>query len=249
MDQTMRAKPLPAPLIIKKYVQGEEKCNYEIYLIELLNKSSWFSRSYPGVFVSPSSESHGECDAFNNHYQIDFKLFAAKTLLQARSLLDFQVAKLREGAIVHSACKSPGNSLDTTRLFAAFRGKSLDDLYLFKSQKRKERGIENDILTILKNLETQKNLLLFFPYTFSFDIPHDFSAGVKSIQEALNSDFSAAFAYRKETAPQKDTFLTCIYENSFLIFSVVNEQLLFCDSVATKELPTYKLLEGYAKWC
>ena len=84
MDLTMRAKLLPAPYIIKNFVGGEDNCNYEIYLLELLNSSAWFSAHYPGGFTKPSSESHGECDAINQIYQIDFKLLASKTALQAR---------------------------------------------------------------------------------------------------------------------------------------------------------------------
>lgn len=248
MDQTMRADPLPAPLIIRDFVKGEENSNYEKYLIELLNNSSWFSRHFPGVFVSPSSESNGECDAFNEHYQIDFKLFASQTLLQARSLLDYQVVKLSNGVIAHSTCRSEGNSIETTRLFAALRGKSLEDLHYIRKSNCKKNGIEKDIKTALKTLETQKNILLFFPYAFSFDTPHEFSAGIMSIQEALENDFSVAFVYRKEKAPQKDTYITCLYSESFLLFSVSNGRLSLCDSIETKKLKTYKLLEDYTKW-
>ena len=91
MDLTMRAKLLPAPYIIKNFVGGEDNCNYEIYLLELLNSSAWFSAHYLGGFTKPNSESHGECDAINQIYQIDFKLLASKTALQARSVLSDQV--------------------------------------------------------------------------------------------------------------------------------------------------------------
>lgn len=54
MDLTMRAKLLPAPYIIKNFVGGEDNCNYEIYLLELLNSSAWFSAHYLGGFTTPS---------------------------------------------------------------------------------------------------------------------------------------------------------------------------------------------------
>ena len=62
LDLTMRAKLLPAPYLIKNFVSDENNCNYEIYLLELLNESEWFCVRYPEGFKKPVSESNGECD-------------------------------------------------------------------------------------------------------------------------------------------------------------------------------------------
>lgn len=42
-DKSLRLTLLPAELIVKNFVKGEEKCNYECYLLELVNKSSFFA--------------------------------------------------------------------------------------------------------------------------------------------------------------------------------------------------------------
>ena len=66
-DMTMRAKLLPAPCLIKNSVNGENNCNYEIYLLELLNESKWFRVRYPEGFIKPVSESNGECCIFRKN--------------------------------------------------------------------------------------------------------------------------------------------------------------------------------------
>ena len=249
MDLTMRAKLLPAPYIIKNFVGGEDNCNYEIYLLELLNSSAWFSAHYPGGFTKPSSESHGECDAINQIYQIDFKLLASKTALQARSVLSDQVHKMGQGVIGFGISKLPEGKIQATRLFAAFRGKSLADLYCIRKDQTKVYGVENDILTTLKMLETKKNLLLFFPYEFTFDQYHNCKEAIKSISEALTEDFHVAFEYRDSQIQSRyDTFMTCIYEHSFLIFSVKNRVLKLVDTVETEKVSTFLRLSQYTDW-
>ena len=83
MNLTMNVKMLPAPLVNKGFVIGESNCNYEIYLRELLNNSPWFCERYPGVFIEPISESHGENDAINDYYQLDLHLLQFTTKYNA----------------------------------------------------------------------------------------------------------------------------------------------------------------------
>ena len=249
IDPTMRVKLLPAPYIIKNFVDGEDNCNYEIYLLELLNSSAWFSAHYPGGFIKPSSEAHGECDAINQIYQIDFKLLASKTALQARSVLSNQIHKMGQGLISFGISKLPEGKIQTTRLFAAFRGKSLTDLYRIQENQIKAYGVENDILTSLKMLETKKNLLLFFPYEVTFDQYRNYAEAMESITEALTEDFHVAFEYRDNQIQSRyDTFMTCIYEDSFLIFSVKNQVLKLIDTVGTKKVSTFLRLSQYTDW-
>ncbi|SHO48699.1 hypothetical protein [Anaerocolumna xylanovorans] len=62
-DKILREKLLPSELIIKDFVKGEPECNYENYLLEIVNKSSFFrEKSEEENFVSPQIESNGECD-------------------------------------------------------------------------------------------------------------------------------------------------------------------------------------------
>lgn len=247
LDLSMRVKLLPASCIIKNSIGGEEKCNYEIYLRELLNESAWFHIQYPGGFIKPISESNGECDAINQNYQIDFKLLAAKTALQARSVLSPQIYKDENGIIFYCESKKLGGTIQATRLFAAFRGKLITDLYSIRENGVKAYGVENDILTTLKMLETKKNLFLFFPYKFTFDKYHSYDEAMKSISEALTEDFHIVFEYRdSKVHNQYDTFMTCIYDDSFLILFVKDQTVQLIDTVKISKIPTFLQLYQYA---
>lgn len=244
--KTMIARILPASLLIKKFVRGEQECNYEIYLLELLNNSTWFKEHYPGKFVKPNSESNGECDANNDNYQLDFKMFAASTALRAKNLCEPQITKMLEGVVLYGGSKKPNASFEATRIFAVFRDKSIDELNQLRLCTIKEHSIENDISTALKVLETKKNILLFFPYIFTFDIAHEFADAVDSIIKGINSDFQTAFKYREINAVGYDTFLTCIYQEQFLIFQIEACKMYLRDIVVADELPTYVKLREYA---
>ena len=247
IDPTMKSKLLPASLIIRNFVHGEDKCNYELYLLELINTSKWFSEKYPGGFQKPASESNGECDAINENYQLDFKLLASKTALQAKSILSSQI--YTENGVACFCTSKVGGSVQATRIFAAFRNLSLYDLIKLKNSDTKKYGIENDVRTALRKFETKKNLLLFFPYKFTFEKPHQYDEAVKSITEALNHDFGTAFLFRNQYANGYDTFLTCIYEETFLIYCVCAGELQLFDSVATNKIITFtRLLNDYGDW-
>ena len=105
MDQTMRVTILSPSCLIKNFVKGEIVNNYEVYLHELINNSQWFSNKYPGGFVAPTSEAHGECDAINEAYQLDFKLFVGKTTLQSLSEFSDQIVKSKDGGTLYCSSK------------------------------------------------------------------------------------------------------------------------------------------------
>lgn len=246
MDLTMYIKLLEAPCIIEGFVQGENDCNYEIYLLELLNHSKWFLKRYPDGFNKPNSESNGECDAINKDYQIDFKLLASTTALQARSVFSPQIYKDESNVVFCKGCRNPNRKIKATRLHAAFRGKSLNDLYEILKEKDKAYGIKHDIMVALKMIETPKNLLLFFPYEFYFKKKHEDADAIENIRTALKEDFQIAFEYRnKKTEGKYDTFLTCVYNNSFLIFSIKEKNVEWIDSVKTTEMKTFAKLCDY----
>lgn len=247
IDPTMKGTLLPAPLIIKGFVHGEDICNYELYLLELINISKWFSQRYPGGFQKPASESNGECDAINESYQLDFKPLASKTALQAGSIFSSQI--YTENGVTSFCTSKVDSNIQTTRIFAAFRSLSLDDLIRLRNSTIKKYGIGNDVCAALKIFEVQKNVLLFFPYKFTFEKPHQYDVAVKSITEALNHDFRTAFLFRNQYASGYDTFLTCIYGEAFLVYCVCDGELQLCDSVATHDIKTFtRLLERYGDW-
>jgi hypothetical protein len=245
IDATMQATELEAPFIIKGFVKNDPECNYEIYLRELLNISSWFQKLYSGEFVKPESESNGECDANNPSYSIDFKLLASKTSLMARRELSHQIEMLCDGCWSIGESRKHG-AIHATRLNAAFRDLDLSQIKLLRNNGIKESGITNDIIAATKTMETRKNLLLFFPYIFSFQNPHSQPEAQLLITDGLNHDFKSLFQYRSECADSFDTYFVCLYENTFILFQLENSKLVFRETINTNNVHTFRELMSYA---
>lgn len=242
-DLTLRI--LDSPFVIKNYVKGENRCNYELYLTELLNKSRWVMEQYPKEFIRQEEQSRGECDAYSGEYGIDYKLIASKTRLMAQNILCSSIYRLPDDSIVWVADKKE-NTVKVTRLQAALRKLDLDKLIFIRRRKVKKYGILNDIITFLLTLEKQKNLLLFFPYRFAFDNVKKYEKGIEIVVDALQYDFGYALAYRNLKAPEYDTLFTTIYNEQFLLLNVVNNKLELVDVIDLEKCATFEHLKQYS---
>ena len=100
IDKRIRLRSLPAPIVVHSYVKGDDKCNYELYMVELLNSSGWMKARFSKPFVHQKDQSHGQCDAYSGEYGIDFKLAAATSRIRAKSLLSDQIHIISKGAYV-----------------------------------------------------------------------------------------------------------------------------------------------------
>ena len=129
---------LEAPLIISKYVKDDDACNYDKYLIEMINKSIWFNNHFQYPFVSPQNENSGQCDAYSGEYGIDFKLVASETRLQARSIHSSRIEKLDDGVISIGSPRQAG-SMQVTNFPQAFRHLSLSELEYIRKNTVEER--------------------------------------------------------------------------------------------------------------
>lgn len=164
-DKSMIAQLLPSEMIIKNYIHGDPDCNYERYLLEFVNASDFFrTKSGGDIYQSPESEENGQCDCISTSYQLDFKLIASKTALQAKSILYPSKAEIVKGVFVTSEPKVKNGSIKATRIHAALREYDFEGLQKLRTTTIKKQGVENDIIELLKTLETRKHLLLFFPY-------------------------------------------------------------------------------------
>lgn len=78
-DKALVAHLLPPEMIIKNFIQGDPDCNYEKYLLEFVNASTFFLSKFGGItYYRPESEESGQCDCISTRYQLDFKLVASK---------------------------------------------------------------------------------------------------------------------------------------------------------------------------
>lgn len=243
MDKTLQEKMLDAPLIIHGFVSDEPKCNYELYMTELLNCSAFFMNKTGGEKLRwIEKQDNGECDAVAaSGYSIDYKLFATNSSLQAKKETSDSITKIGKGCIALGAGRLPvGKQFTYIRTVAALRRYTLEDLESI-SEDSKDK-IERNISVILKNIRKQKNLLLFYPYIMSFSEPHTFKEGCKSIEDAFNEDFNSIRIYRECHVPEAETFICTIYDDRLLIFQDTGMQWLLQDSVDMMSSTIYKEL-------
>lgn len=254
MDKTLTAKLLPAALICKGFITGMADCDYEIYLREVVNASIYFkSKSDGQVYTAPPDESHGEWDCISENYSLDFKLIVSETALRARNLFSDGIYQMAEGVTAYCGPKVDADNpkykpIQATRIFAALRSVDLAELKSIRKSKEKQQGIETDIKALLDTLETQKHILMFFPYEFFTETDNDFSVVVSDIIEALTQDFSEVFKYRKEVAAQFDVYFTFLYEGHFILAELCENELKLVEAIKETSSPTYMKIKSYTEW-
>ena len=89
INQTLLYKQLPAHMIVTNFIAGEDDCNYEIYIREFINESSYF--------LALSNGQRYEADAISDRYKLDFKLMLATSRMEANSILSGSITKYGEG--------------------------------------------------------------------------------------------------------------------------------------------------------
>lgn len=254
MDETLTAKLLPAALICKGFIRGMADCDYEIYLREVVNASAFFRKKSNGAeYSAPLIESHGEWDCVSDSYSLDFKLIASETALRARNLFSNEIYKMAEGVAVYCAPKMESSNpkykpIQATRIFAALRSMDIAALKAVRNSSGRKQGIETDIRALLETFETQKHILMFFPYEFFTETDNDFATVTFDIINALSQDFSEAFKYRKDVAPEFDTYFVFIYGGQFVLAVLDKNELRLIDTVGETSCPTYLRIKSYTEW-
>lgn len=247
ISDEMRVDILHAIFINKNFIKDEENCNYEKYLLELVNESIYFRKKADfQEYVSPQSEHHGECDCISPAYQMDFKLLESTTRLQASRELTGQIYKFFEGAIGKCSPRRPDTQMTVTRLFASLRGYNCDSLFSCLSEKYEFGTIEFDIQTYVKLLTFKKNLFFFFPYKFSFKTHYNFKYALENINIALGKDFRESNLFREKYCTGYDTFIAFIYDDNLIISKFEKDgKLRIVDCVYLFKSKTYGKLYDY----
>ena len=239
---------LAAPVTVKNYVKNDPLCNYEFYMVELLNHSHEMRKHHPQAFVWQGDQAHAECDAYSGDYGIDFKLIASQSRMKATSNFSSQYILLPNGVTLTHESKASfldrEKEMTVTRMHAALRQTSLEDLERIRSN-TDLLPYEKDIQVFLKKLETKKNLLLFYPYEYSFTDNQHPKNEIEVLTKALQNDFVSAFRYRSKVLPDFETYLTTVYYNDFVLLKIVDNQLDLMDIVSGNDCPTFKHLRSY----
>ena len=237
-ERPLRYRLLSAPFLFNCYAAGDKACDYEKYLIEMLNSSSWVSDHFSTRFLPSSSQAHGECDAYSGKYGLDFKLIASKTALQAKRIHSFQIEKMDDGAYAYCSPRD-NRSMQITRFPQAIRGRSIDELLAIRERATKKQGVDNDIAEYLGTLQTDKHLLLFFPYRFQYDEPSKVYDDIISIVHLCSEDFSASLNYRANILPNRDTFFVFLYDYHFALCKWDKGTLVLIEAIPVEKSETF----------
>lgn len=230
IDQTLMYKQLPAHLIVTNFIAGEEDCDYEIYLRDFLNESSFFmSLSKGHKYQAPDTESHGEPDAISDTYTIDFKLLVATSRMEANSVLSGSITKYSDGFYGFGASKVHGEKT-CTNLCQALRYKDVTELEAIIA-KRSHSLIEKDVVDYLSVLKKKKNILLFLPVEFSFTEEHSEKDAIKSIQDAISFDLKASIEYREKNVKDYDAYVATLCDDKVLFFELSADGAEYVDCV------------------
>lgn len=244
-DPELTIKPMPLSAVISNFVEGIPDCNYEIYLRELINNSTYFRDKGKSAYSEPPSEEAGQCDAISEEYELDFKLLDSQTMLMADSILKKRPMVLAPGTVACAERKKLSGEVEVTKLHVALRGLSVDDLVNIRRTKTNHTNTQNDIPQILEVVEVKKHILMLLPYIFSFRQELHSQDPIETIRVAINDDFRNLFLYREKTSPGFDTYLATVVSDSFLVFSIIHGEFYLVEPISTKYTPTYKQLLNY----
>lgn len=245
----LKIKPLHAIYVNKNFVPNEEACDYEKYLIELINDSIYFrEKSKFQVYTRPISESCSECDCNSQSYKMDFKLLDSTTRLRASNELTGGIQKLFGGVIGYCTPKKVNDSQIATRLHIALRDYSY--IHLKEIHKNKQKlnfgTVEFDVKKYVDILSTKKNLFLFFPYEFVLEKQYPFKIIVYEVNSALEYYFKESGKYRKNFLQNYDTYISCVYDDHLLIYEFTNDGILkFIDSIYLFKSKVFQKLNSY----
>ena len=132
--------------------------------------------------------------------------------------------------------------MNTTRFPQAIRGQTIEQLLAIRKRATKKQGIENDIGEYIDTLEVGKNLLLFFPYRFSFQQPGDLLADIRCIVKLCHEDFGITLAYRALLYPALDTFFVFLYDYYFVLCKWSKASLCFLEAIPVEKSSTFQHL-------
>ena len=241
IGRRIREIPLPAGFIKKGFIkQNGQKGDYspDDYLREFLNSSSWFMRKTNGeLFVKPKSEAHGECDAITKCYRIDFKQILGESMQYAIANTAEQIDEYNGTATLYRKSIREGE-FKAVRLHIVLRDYSTNDLEcIYSSNGEGFSDIETDIAQLLKSIDKEKHLLLFYPVLLKYEGDDDCTKD--DVAKVFASDYMGVATFRKVRHPDKETYFAFIFECSFVIVVVEDNDFKVVDEVDVKFSNTF----------
>lgn len=235
---------LPAAVIVKNFIQGHSADNEE-YLRDFINLSKLVTENKKFTLRKHHEQSDGQSDIYNSHYELDFKILIDPQYMEGKNLLSRSITEIAPGVTAYGNSKINGKQ-QACFINWCFRDKSLIDLKKIQQNCSSSLPEEKVIIHILEEMSTDKNILFFLPFNFFFQGIETDDRVAKFLTGWINDDLKGLIEYRKEKV-DKDTYISFISNQFFVISKEQEKELSLYDMVSTNQSELYKYLMTVSK--
>ena len=204
-------KDLHVVLLRDNYIHGM-KYSYEEYLIDFLNSSKIKFDKGNKEFNRISSQAHGECDATNDIYEIDFKIFADTNHIGGKKNYSLGIVRMG-GATFYTQPERVTGHIEYYDMLKLIRGKKVD---FYRNIMEEEDDMYAPLIKFMKKIEMDKNILLFLPFQYYFEHSETTEEVGRLIAKCIAEEFRELVAYRKEIT-LKDTYIGFVSKDKFIL--------------------------------
>lgn len=235
-EKRIKIKMLNIAFINKKFIDDknnkDDQYNYEKYLLELINHSKLVKDYDNQRFHHIKNQSNGECDITNKLYDMDFKLLIPQDTVEKLSNYSSQIVKLTDGVISYCDSKQHGKYTIYNYL-GLLNHKTKENIINIKNKKYNCTKEEIIIKKLLKNIETDKNVLYFIPIEIIIDENTNYNKQVCNAIENFSNYIEGIIEYRNSCV-KKDTYISFIANEYFIMAKYQLNKFNFYDQVKTK---------------
>ena len=226
-------KELHVALLRDNYIHGM-KYSYEEYLVDFLNSSKLKFDKGNKEFTRITNQAHGECDATNGVYEIDFKIFADTNHIGGKKNYSLGIVKMR-GITIYTQSERITGHIKYYDMLKLIRGK---DVGFYRNIAKEEDDKYVPLIKFMKKIELEKNILLFLPFQYYFECFETTEEVGRLIAKCIAEDFQQLVTYRKEITI-KDTYLGFVSKDKFILLKESGGILDYYDMIKTKNSCLY----------
>ena len=236
---------LPAAVIVKNFIKGHPADNEE-YLRDFINVSKLVKENKNEKFIlrKHHEQSDRQSDIYNSEYELDFKILIDPNYMEGKNLLSRSITEIAPGVTAYGNSKVNGKQ-QACFINWCFRDKSLNDLKKIQ-QNGSSLPEEKVIIHILEEMSIDKHILFFLPFNFFFQGIETEDKVAKFLIKWINDDLRGLIEYRKEKV-DKDTYISFISNQFFVISKEQEKELKLYDMVYTNQSELYKYLINVSK--
>lgn len=226
-------KELHVVLLRDNYIHGM-KYSYEEYLVDFLNSSKFKFDKGNKEFTRITKQPHGECDATNGTYEIDFKIFADTNHIAGKKNYSLGIVKM-EGVTFYTQPERVTGHIEYYDMLKLMRGKKVD---FYRNIAKEDDDMYVPLIKFMKKIELEKNILLFLPYQYYFEHFETTEEVGQLIAKCIAEEFQQLVTYRKERT-LKDTYIGFVSKDKFILLKESNGYLDYYDIIKTNNSCLY----------